>query len=156
MRKTKLCTSCKEEIDAKATKCPHCQAKQTSGCLKIVLAIFLGFIFLCFISVCITSMRTGDGASAVSSSGTASSDTNAPVVHKNNWSFSERKDDFDGTELKFCIIDANEYLKAGFSSTRPEIRIRQRNKKSKEVIIIAKGVVFGQTQKRQYHNCFSA
>ena len=39
--KTKKCKYCKEEIDRKATVCPHCQKKQGAGCLNTLVGIVL-------------------------------------------------------------------------------------------------------------------
>ena len=141
MRKTKLCKACKEEIDAKAIKCPHCQAKQTAGCAKIFLLIFLVFIFLCFISVCIS--QTDNGGSSVSTSPGTGAAGEQGVVIKYAWQFSEEKDDFDGRESQFCIISSNDYIKAAFGTEKPVLQVRVRNKKETAIIIHADGVVFG-------------
>ena len=138
MRKTKQCSSCREEIDAKATRCPHCQAKQGSGCLKIFILIILIFIFLSFVSVCI-SKNIPDTPTVSSSSGS----TNKPAPNPYRWSFSEKIDDFDGTETKYCSIEANETIKAGFGTSRPMIQIRLKNNKDLDIIIKAEHVVFG-------------
>lgn len=39
--KAKKCKYCKEEIDRKATVCPHCQKKQGAGCLNTLVGIVL-------------------------------------------------------------------------------------------------------------------
>ena len=39
--KTKKCKYCKEEIDRKATVCPHCKKKQGAGCLNTLVGIVL-------------------------------------------------------------------------------------------------------------------
>lgn len=40
-RRTKVCPSCREAIDAKATKCPHCRKTQPSGLVGMLVAIGL-------------------------------------------------------------------------------------------------------------------
>ncbi|MBO4351081.1 MAG: hypothetical protein J6A01_09080 [Proteobacteria bacterium] len=142
MRKTKQCKACKEEIDAKAIKCPHCQAKQTAGCAKIFLLIFLGFIFLCFISVCISKTDNGD-SSVSTSSGTGAASEQGTAVIKYGWKYSESKDDFDGKETKICIIHSNDGIKVGFGTEKPVFKVRQRNKKEIDIIVHADGAVFG-------------
>ena len=141
MRKTKLCKACKEEIDAKAIKCPHCQAKQTAGCAKIFLLIFLVFIFLCFISVCISQTDSGGSNVSTSSAGTAPGSTGSVVKYA--WEFSENKDDFDGRESKYCSITANNSIEGVILSKKPRLLVRQRGKKETDILIIAEGVVFG-------------
>ena len=41
MAGTKLCRKCKSEIDKRATKCPHCQASQTSGCMTALAVVIV-------------------------------------------------------------------------------------------------------------------
>ncbi|GEM_PF-6972617 len=142
MRKTKLCKACKEEIDAKAIKCPHCQAKQTAGCAKIFLLIFLVFILLCFIPFCIAQTDSGGSDVSTSSAGTAPGEQGTAVI-KYGWKYSESKDDFDGRESKYCSITANNSIEGVILSEKPRLLVRQRGKKETDILIIAEGVVFG-------------
>lgn len=40
---TKYCKYCRTEINKKATVCPNCQRKQSSGCLTAIGAVFCVF-----------------------------------------------------------------------------------------------------------------
>lgn len=40
-RNTKLCRKCKMPIDKKASKCPHCQASQTSSCITVLVILII-------------------------------------------------------------------------------------------------------------------
>lgn len=139
MRKTKLCKSCKEEIDAKASKCPHCQAKQSPGCLKVLILLFLGFILICFIAVGLANTSSDSSVSSPS----ANSDSNVVTAPQNHWKYSEDKDDFDGRESKYCSIDAENEIKGAVWGSKPRILVRLRGKKELDVMVIAEGVVFG-------------
>lgn len=55
---TKKCKYCKEEMDAKASVCPHCQKKQGVGCLVSVLLALTVVLFIIIIAVSCSSSST--------------------------------------------------------------------------------------------------
>ncbi|HEY2004678.1 MAG TPA: DUF4352 domain-containing protein [Candidatus Saccharimonadia bacterium] len=71
----KKCKSCKQEIDDKATKCPHCQADQRNwfGRHKIMTGV-LGFILLIII---ISASSSSKGVNTSPSSSTSATSSNA-------------------------------------------------------------------------------
>ena len=138
MRKTKQCSFCKEEIDVKATKCPHCHEKQPTGCLKILFFIIIGFFIFGFIGVCVSK---NDNRSTVSS-GSVQGSNSAETV-RIEWRFEQKTDDFDGKVSKYCYIEASNEIKANFGTTRPNITVRLIGKKEWDIIVKADNVVFG-------------
>lgn len=48
MSQTRKCKYCKQEIDKKATVCPHCQKKQGVGCLTSIIVSIMVFLFVFF------------------------------------------------------------------------------------------------------------
>ena len=155
MSKQKQCKSCKEWIDAKATKCPHCQAAQTAGCLKILLAAVIGFIVICIITgLLTTSNKTSSSTSSktppssASSSGTSSAASTSPneqqiVKQDSNWQYLEEKDEFDGKLKQYCGVYASDKIKGTLFGVNPILTIRKYNKKAPDIFIKAEGVVFG-------------
>ena len=103
MAKTKLCSSCREEIDAKATRCPHCRASQPTGCLKPLLICFLSFFFFCIVLNMIITDQNKHQSNTKSENDNATSSSDAPKATKPQyqWVYKQKKDDFDGTESKF-------------------------------------------------------
>src|SRR5579859_6638068 len=62
----KLCKSCKTEIDAKATRCPHCQADQRPWPKKH--PILTGILVIVLVFVVLGAIGGGKGSSSSSSS----------------------------------------------------------------------------------------
>jgi len=146
------------------------QGSLGSGCLKIILAIFLGFFLLSLIGVCFavrdsggshpkvvrenqvvqntsgTSMGNSGGQNAGADSGTKKdaddSHEKKDVIQNVAWMYAEEVDDFDGKVVKFCGIESNNYIKSSFSRTKVRIILRQTNKKM-DVIVFAENVVIG-------------
>lgn len=56
---TKYCKYCRTEIDKKATVCPNCQRKQSSGCLTAIGAVFIVLFALIFIPPFINGCTAG-------------------------------------------------------------------------------------------------
>ena len=120
------------------------QESQGSGCLKLILAVILGFICLSFIGYCFAAMDSGrPNVSSGGDSRTSSAGQNAPVVKTVEWSFSEKTDDFDGKVTKFCIIESNDYIKAAIGREKVMIQVRQKNNKNMDILVVTDGVVFG-------------
>lgn len=141
MRKTKQCKACKEEIDAKASICPHCHSKQASGgCLQLIILFILVCILISFIPFCM--MKTNPNLTGPSSSGSTSGNHDIQVIQY-AWRFSENKDDFDGKETQWCIIDSNDYIKAVYGTEKVNLQVRMRNQKETDIIIHVDNVVFG-------------
>lgn len=53
--KTKICKYCRQEIDKKATVCPHCQKKQSGGCLTLAAAGALLLVLIGFLGMLMSS-----------------------------------------------------------------------------------------------------
>lgn len=53
--KTKICKYCRQEIDKKATVCPHCQKKQSGGCLTLAAAGVLLLVLIGFLGMLMSS-----------------------------------------------------------------------------------------------------
>ena len=87
-------------------------------------------------------MKTHPDLTNSSSSGSTSTDQGTPVIQY-AWRYSEKKDDFDGIETKWCIIDSNDSIKAAFGKEKVTFQVRQRNKKEMNIIVHADSVVFG-------------
>ena len=147
MSKQKQCKSCKEWIDAKATKCPHCQTPQTSGCLKFFLISVVGFILiLCIIGSLVTSPTPTSVSSKSSAPHASSSSTDQAtqgVKQSSNWQYKEDKDEFDEKLKQYCGIHASNTIKGAIFGVTPILTIRKYNKKAPDIFIKADGVVFG-------------
>ncbi len=137
MAGTKLCKYCKEEIDAKASKCPHCHEKQPGGCARVLVVIIVVIVLLIAIPTCIVKMT---GGSTSASNKTSSQTESSPKYY---WVFQEKTDDFDGKTSKYCSVRSEDSIKAVISTTRPYLLIRRMGKNDLDVIIKAEGVAFG-------------
>jgi hypothetical protein len=65
----KKCKGCQKEIDAKASKCPHCQTDQRSWFMRHKVLTVLGGIIAFFILIGIIAANGGNGNSSGSESG---------------------------------------------------------------------------------------
>lgn len=77
----KQCTACKSEIDAKATKCPHCGTSQTSM-VKGIVSLILGIIIMVGIFNIIGTI-TGSSKSSTTATTNAGSTQNTQVETAN-------------------------------------------------------------------------
>jgi hypothetical protein len=59
MTKTKECRSCRSQIDARASRCPHCRKKQPSPTKGIALAI----LFCIGVVSCVANINSGNNSS---------------------------------------------------------------------------------------------
>ena len=137
MANTKKCKYCKEEIDAKATKCPHCKENQPNGCFRLIVGSFVAFLLICIITPVCTKKLSGDNSSTT--------DSTSPQVVKAQsyaWRYQEDKDDFDGKEWKYCQVEASNSIKGVVWRETPKLLVRMRGKEL-NVIVKAEGVVFG-------------
>ncbi|MBQ9394123.1 MAG: hypothetical protein IJU23_01225 [Proteobacteria bacterium] len=137
MTNTKKCKYCKEEIDAKATKCPHCQENQPNGCFRLIVGGFFIFLLFCFIIPVCARKSLDDNTSTSGSS--SSQVVKAPSY---SWVYQQDKDDFDGKESKYCQVKAENSIKGVVWTETPKLLVRLRGKEL-DVIVKAEGVVFG-------------
>src|SRR6266496_4251790 len=78
---TKKCKSCKTEIDAKATKCPHCQTDQRNWFRRH--PVITGILVLFLIGIIGGAANSGSKNSSSSSNSTTTSATQAQSQQQN-------------------------------------------------------------------------
>ncbi len=139
MSTTKSCPYCKESIDKKATKCPHCQSNLGSGCAGLIKGFIIFILILFVIGIAAASMVNNDPETVSS----PKSQNQEEEQHKIAWKFSEKKDDFDGKESKYCSITSEDGIRGVLLSEKPRLLVRQKGKKEMDILVIAEGVVFG-------------
>jgi RNA polymerase subunit RPABC4/transcription elongation factor Spt4 len=149
----KKCKSCQTEIDAKAKKCPHCQADQRNWPGRHPILTGLGVIIIIII---IASVAGNSGKSSSSSTSTGTNSSSAPAVQTETAKVGDTVNDGD---LAFTVQSVSTSQSIGNSFTQQtaqgefyilSVKIQNNGKDTKTINASDFNVVDNQGRKYDY------
>lgn len=104
---TKYCKYCRTEIDKKATVCPNCQRKQSSGCLTAIGAVCIVICALLFVPPILTRCMNNSKNTSHKSKHTSVRDTSSAESEQDS-SEEDTSEDYNNNQY-YEIVDSATY-----------------------------------------------